>query len=172
MKTITVLSGVLLLFTVPAFAELSGGDIEKIRLLFKEEISAVETRLTEKINTSEEHLKEYVTQEIEKVNIRIEEMDKRLTGKIEEMDKRLTGKIEEMDKRLTGEIDSMDKRLDQMFTLVVVLITAVIAVVGVPMTIILFQLSRQDKKQRSQDEIIEALRQALEERNQGSIITP
>ena len=161
MKTITVLSGVLLLFTVSAFAELSGGDIEKIRLLFKEEISAVETRLTEKINTSQEHLKEYVTQEIGKVNIRIEEMDKRLTGK-----------IEEMDKRLTGEIDSMDKRLDQMFTLVVVLITAVIAVVGVPMTIILFQLSRQDKKQRSQDEIIEALRQALEERNQGSIITP
>lgn len=150
MKTITVLSGVLLLFTVSAFAELSSGDIEKIRLLFKEEISAVETRLTEKINTSEEHLKEYVTQEIEKVNIRIEEMDK----------------------RLTGEIDSMDKRLDQMFTLVVVLITAVIAVVGVPMTIILFQLSRQDRKQRSQDETIEALRQALEERNQGSIITP
>ena len=45
-------------------------------------------------------------------------------------------KIEEMDKRLTGEINNMDKRLDQMFTLVVVLITAV---VGVPMTIILFQ---------------------------------
>ena len=150
MKFIVILSGVLLLFTAPAFAELSGGDLEKIRLLLKEEVSAVETRLTEKINTSEEHLKEYVTQEIGKVNI----------------------KIEEMDKRLTGEIDSMDKRLDQMFTLVVVLITAVIAVVGVPMTIILFQLSRQDKKQRSQDETIEALRQALEERNQGSIITP
>ena len=45
--------------------------------------------------------------------------------------------------RLTGEISNMDKRLDQTFTLVVVLITAVIAVVGVPMTIILFQLSRQ-----------------------------
>lgn len=172
MKFIVILSGVLLLFIAPAFAELSRGDIEKIRLLFKEEvsavetrltkeISAVETRLTEKINTSEEHLKEYVAQEIGKVNI-----------KIEEMDKRLTGEIDGMDKRLTGAIDSMDKRLDQMFTLVVVLITAVIAVVGVPMTIILFQLSRQDKKQRSQDEIIEALRQALEERNQGSIITP
>lgn len=150
MKFIVILSGVLLLFTAPAFAELSSGDIEKIRLLFKEEVSAVETRLTERINTSEEHLKEYVTQEIGKVNI-----------KIEDMDKRLTGEIDGMDKRLTGEINNMDKRLDQMFTLVVVLITAVIAVVGVPMTIILFQLSRQDKKQRFQDETIEALRQAL-----------
>ena len=161
MKTITVLSGMLLLFTTSALAELSGTDLEKIRAILKEEVTGVETRLTEKITTSEKHLKEYVTQEIGKVNI-----------KIEEMDRRLTGEINNMDERLTGEINNMDERLDQMFTLVVVLITTVIAVIGVPMTIILFQLSRQDKKQRSQDETIEALRQELEERNQGSIITP
>lgn len=119
-----VLSGVLLLFTASAFAELSVEDFEKIRTLLREEISAVETRLTEKMTATETHLKGYITQEVEKVNI----------------------KIGEMDERLTGEISNMDKRLDQMFTLVVVLITAVIAVVGVPMTIILFQLSRQDKK--------------------------
>ena len=148
MKTIMILSAVLLLCTTSALAELSSEDLEKIRTLVKEEVSEVETRLTDRINLSEKHLKEYVTQEIGKVNIRIGEMDR----------------------RLTGEISNMDKRLDQTFTLVVVLITAVIAVVGVPMTIIL--LSRQDKKQRSQDEKIEALQQELAERNQGSIITP
>ena len=121
---------------------------------------------------SSKNLKEYVNQEIGKVNIKIEEMDKRLTGKIEEMDKQLIGKIEEMDKQLTGEIRIMDKRLDQIFALVVVLIPAVIAVVGVPMTIILLQLSKQDKKQRAQDEKIEALQQTLAEQNQGNIITP
>ena len=150
MKFIVILSGALLLFTTPTFAELTGEDIEKIRTLLQEEVSAVETRLMDRIDLSEKHLKEYVTQEIGKVNV----------------------KIEEMDKRLTGEINGMDKRLDQMFALVVVLITAVIAVVGVPMTIILFQLSGQDRKQRSQDEKIEALQQELAERNQGSIITP
>ena len=157
MKFIVILSGTLLLFTTPAFAELSGEDFEKIRVLIndgnsavKAEILTVEKRLIERIDTSEKHLKEYVTQEIGKVNL----------------------KIEEMDKRLTGEISNMDKRLDQTFTLVVVLITAVIAVVGVPMTIILFQLSRQDKQQRSQDEKIEALQQQLEEQSRGPIITP
>ena len=161
MKTIMILSAVLLLCTTSAFAELSSEDLEKIRTLLKEEVSEVETRLTDRIDRSEKHLKEYVTQEIGKLNV-----------KIEEMDKRLTGEIEGMDKRLTGEISNMDKRLDQTFTLVVVLITAVIAVVGVPMTIILFQLSRQDKKQRSQDEKIEALQQELAEQSQGNIITP
>ena len=150
MKTTTILSAVLLLCTTSAFAELSGEDLEKIRTLVKEEVSEVEARLTDKIDLSEKHLKEYVTLEIGKVNI----------------------KIGEMDRRLTGEISNMDKRLDQTFTLVVVLITAVIAVVGVPMTIILFQLSRQDKKQRSQDEKIEALQQELAEQSQGNIITP
>ena len=116
MKTIMILSTVLLLCTTSAFAELSSEDLNKIRTLVKEEVSEVEARLTDRINLSEKHLKEYVTQEIGKVNI----------------------KIEEMDRRLTGEIRNMDKRLDQTFTLVVVLITAVIAVVGVPMTIILF----------------------------------
>ena len=157
MKFILILSSALLLSTTSAFAELSA---EEFRAILREEISI-----------SEKNLKEYVNQEIGKVNIKIEEMDKRLTGRIEEMDKRLIGKIEEMDKRLTGEIRIMDKRLDQIFALVVVLITAVIAVVGVPMTIILLQLSKQDKKQRAQDEKIEALQQALAERNQGNIIT-
>ena len=101
MKFIVVLSGVLLLFPVSVFAELSVEDFEKIRAILKEEISEVETRLTEKINKSEKHLKEYVTQEVGKVDI----------------------KIDEMDKRLTGEINNMDKRLDQMFTLVVVPVT-------------------------------------------------
>ena len=161
MKAIMILSGALLLLTAPAFAELSAEDIEKIRVIIKAEVSASETRI-----------KEYISQEANTLNVKIDEMDKRLTGEIKGMDKRLTGEISNMDKRLTGEISNMDKRLDQTFTLVVVLITAVIAVVGVPMTIILFQLSTQDKKQRSQDEKIEALQQELAERNQGSIITP
>ena len=190
MKTIMILSAVLLFLTAPAFAELSSADLEKIRAIIKEEVAAVETRLTDRIERSEEHLKEYVTQEIGKVNIKIDEMDKRLTGRIDEMDKRLTGRIDEIDKRLTGKIDGGDKqvtgeisglkeRFNQLFVLVTVLLTAVIAIVGVPLTIVLFQLKRQaaeqkalQQVQRSQDEKIEALQQELAERNRGSIITP
>ena len=153
-----ILSGALLLLTPPAFAELSAEDIEKISVIIKTEVSASETRI-----------KEYISQEVNTLNVKIDEMDKRLTGEIKGMDKRLTGEISNMDKRLTGEISNMDKRLDQTFTLVVVLITAVIAVVGVPMTIILFQLSTEDKKQRSQDEKIEAYSKNWQSGTKGAL---
>ena len=78
MKLITVLSVMFLLFTVPAFSELTAADIEKIRSIVKEETAA-----------SEKRMKEYVSQEIAKVNIKIEEMDKRLTSEIRALDKRL-----------------------------------------------------------------------------------
>lgn len=157
MKTIMILSAVLLLLTVPAFAELSSADLEKIRTIIKEEVAAVETRLMDRIERSEEHLKDYVTQEIGKVNI----------------------KIDEMDKRLTGEIIGLKERFNQLFALVTVLLTAVIAIVGVPLAIVLFQLKRQAAEQkafqqiqRSQGEKIEALQQDLADRKQGTIITP
>ena len=78
MKLIVILSAALLLFTAPAFSELTVEDIEKIRSIVKEETTASETRV-----------KEYISQEIAKVNIKIEEMDKRLTGEIKTLDKRL-----------------------------------------------------------------------------------
>ena len=157
MKTIMILSVVLLLLTAPAFAELSSADLEKIRTIIKEEVAAVETRLMDRIERSEEHLKDYVTQEIGKVNI----------------------KIDEMDKRLTGEIGGLKERFNQLFVLVTVLLTAVIAIVGVPLTIVLFQLKRQAAEQKalqqvqhSQGEKIEGLQQDLADRKQGTIITP
>ena len=71
MKSIVILSAALLLFTAPAFSELTVEDIEKIRSIIKEETTASETRV-----------KEYISQEIAKVNIKIEEMDKRSNGEI------------------------------------------------------------------------------------------
>ena len=67
MKLSVILSVMFLLFTVPAFSELTVEDIEKIRSIVKEETAA-----------SEKRVKEYISQEIAKVNIKIEEMDKRL----------------------------------------------------------------------------------------------
>ena len=78
MKLVTTLIMGLLLSITPAFGELTPADIEKIRSIVKEEVTASETRM-----------KEHVSQEIEKVNIKISEMDKRLTGEIQGLDKRL-----------------------------------------------------------------------------------
>ena len=88
MKLILILSALLLLFTTPAFSELTVADLEKISSIvaesekrLKEEIASVkaevaasEKRLKEDIVESEKHLKEEISQEIAKVYVKIEEI--------------------------------------------------------------------------------------------------
>lgn len=77
MKLILTLITMLLLFTAPAFSQLSETDLSKIRLVVKEEVEKA-------IEASEKRMKEYVSQEISKeirpVNATIAEMDKRLNN--------------------------------------------------------------------------------------------
>ena len=71
MKLIMTLIVVLLLFTVPAFSELTPADIDKIRLIVKEEVESA-------VAASEARMKDHISNEIKTVNITIAEMDKRL----------------------------------------------------------------------------------------------
>ena len=55
----------------PAFGELTPQDLDKIRLIVKEEVAASETRLRSEIAASEKRMKEYV-------DIKFEGVDERL----------------------------------------------------------------------------------------------
>ena len=68
----------LLLLTTPAFSELTPADIDKIRLIVKEEVAASEARMRKDVETSETRVKDQISIEISKVNSTISEMDKRL----------------------------------------------------------------------------------------------
>ncbi len=111
---------ILLLFSLPAFGELSTADLEKLSTMFKE---------------SEARMKEYVTQEIAKVNIRIDEMDRRLTSEIRAVEKRL----DDTNKRF----DDVNNRLDNhQFFLPLALVGFIGVGIGVPQ--ILVALQRKD----------------------------
>lgn len=71
MKLILTLITMLLLFTAPAFSDITDTDINRIRLVVKEEVETA-------IEASEKRMKEYVSQKIDNVNTKISEMDKRL----------------------------------------------------------------------------------------------
>ena len=71
MKLIMTLITAFLLFTTPAFSELTEADIDKIRLIVKEEVEAA-------VAASETRMKHHISTEIKTVNITIAEMDKRL----------------------------------------------------------------------------------------------
>ena len=149
MKLILILSAVLLLFTVPAFSELTVEDLEKIRSIIKEEIDPVkeeiaksETRMKaeivavkEEVTKSEARMKEYV-------NVRISEMD---------------------------------KRLNNIFTVVLGLGTFIAVVIGVPQLVVAMQrkdIRAQDAKIEAQQKQIEALLQDMETRKQERIVKP
>ena len=73
MKTILTLS---ILFSVsialPVFGELTDADLNKIRLIVKEEVKS-------EITASEKRMKEYISQEIKTVNAKIDRQEKQLS---------------------------------------------------------------------------------------------
>ncbi len=142
MKLITVLIAMFLLFTVPAFSELTAEDIEKIRSIVKEETAA-----------SEKRMKEYVSQEIAKVNIKIEEMDKRLTSEIRALDKRLD-------------------HIFTLVIALVAFIAVVIGIPQIIVAMQRKDIRVQDEKIEAQQRQIEALQQEIEKRKQEHIVRP
>ena len=137
MKLILCLSALLLLFTTPAFSELTVDDLEEIQDIVEKEVKE-----------SEQRLKEDISHEIAKVYIKIEAMDRRLTGEIKALDSRLTGEIKALDSRQTSNFETLGKRLDHIFMLVLALVAFIAVVVGVPQIIV----AMQRKDIRSQDE--------------------
>lgn len=142
MKLITVLIVMFLLFTVPAFSELTAEDIEKIRSIVKEETAASENRM-----------KEYVSHEIAKVNIKIEEMDKRLTSEIRALDKRLD-------------------HIFTLVIALVAFIAVVIGIPQIIVAMQRKDIRAQDEKIEAQQRHIEALQQEIKKRKQEHIVRP
>ncbi len=160
MKLILILSAGLLLFTVPAFSELTVEDLEKIRSIVKEEIDPVK----EEIAKSETRMKA----EIVAVKEEGAKSETRLKEEIVVSEKR-------MKEYINVKISEMDKRLNNIFTVALGLGTFIAAVVGIPQLVVAMQRKdqrAQDEKIEAQQKQIEALQQAIETRNQERIVRP
>ncbi len=72
MKTILLFSLLLCAIAMPAIGALSDADLNKIRLIVKEEVKS-------EITASEKRVKEYISQEIKTVNAKIEGNDEQLS---------------------------------------------------------------------------------------------
>ena len=160
MKLIVILSVLLLLFTIPAFSELTVADLEKISSIvaesekrLKEEIASVKAEVV----ASEKRLKEDIV-----------ESEKRLKAEIVAVKEEAAKSEVRLKEYINVRISEMDKRLNQIFILVMGLVAFIGVVVGVPQIIVAMQrkdISAQDKK-------IEALQQEIETRNQERIVRP
>ena len=120
MKTILALLILICAIALPAFGELTDADLDKIRLIVKEEvkteITAVRQELKAEIASSEKRIKDYID-----------------------------AKIEGVDKRLEG----VDKRLSTYNWVIVVLMPLIVAAIGIPTAIIAWRGGRDRSHRKS-----------------------
>ena len=140
MKLMMILSTALLLFAAPVFSQLLPADIDKIRLIVKEEVEQAVTASETRMNKS------------------IEASETRMNKSIEASETRIKDQVSLEISKVNGTIAEMDKRLNYIFTFVIALIALIAVVIGAPQILVFLQR----KDQRAQDEKIEAQQKQIE----------
>ena len=134
---------------VPAIAELTSQDLDKIRLIIKEEIKA-------EIESSEKRMKEYIDVKIESVNKQFGGVDTQFGS--------VNKQFEGVDKQFAG----IDKQITHVTYLTYGLIALIAAAIGIPQII----MAWRSGKDREQERINQELRQEIEALKQQRIISP
>ena len=146
MKTILVLSTLFWAIALPALGELTDADLDKIRLIVKEE---VKTEITA------------VRQEIIAVRQEITAVRQELKAEIASSEKRVKEYI-------NIRIDSVEKRLSTYNWVIYVLMPLIVATIGIPTAIIAWRSG----KDRSLERQVETLTQEIETLKQQRIVNP
>ena len=146
MKTILVLSILFWAIALPALGELTDADLDKIRLIVKEE---VKTEITG------------VKTEIAGVKTEIAGVKQELKAEIASSEKRVKEYI-------NIRVDSVEKRLSTYNWVIYVLMPLIVATIGVPTAIIAWRSG----KDRSLERQVETLRQEIETLKQQRIVNP
>ena len=141
----------------PTFGELTSQDLDKIRLIVKEEVSEVETRLRAEIAESEKRLRAEIT-----------ESEKRLRAEIAKSESNMKDYVDTKFEGVNAKFESVDKRLALVVGFVSALIILIVVTVGIPQIIIAWR----GKNEREQDKKIEELSREIEALKQRHIVSP
>ncbi|MXV75463.1 hypothetical protein F4Z99_14485 [Candidatus Poribacteria bacterium] len=108
---------------------------------------------------------ELSVEDLEKIRQIVTEAEVRLEKRITETEVRLEKRITETEVRFTERFTEQSKRLDFQGTLIITLIGALIAFVGVPLALIAYQQNRRTRQEdtiKAQAIEIQALREKIE----------
>ena len=160
MKTLIFLLILFCIIASPAFAALTDADLDKIRLIVKEEVK-------KEIESSEARMKIYIDTKIEAVNTKIEAVNTKIEAvntKVDGVEKRLTTRIDAVNSR----IDSVEKQMTFLLNVIYGLIALIIVAIGIPQVIIGWR-SRRDS---SLENRVEILTQEIEALKRQHIVKP
>ena len=134
----------------PARAALTDADLDKIRLIVKEEVKT-------EIESSEKRMKMYIDTRIDALNT-----------KIDGVEKRLDEKIDGIEARLGTRIDGVEEQITLLTNVFYGLIALIVAAIAIPQSI----LAWQNRRNRSLEKRIEMLTQEIEILKQQHILRP
>ena len=161
MKTLIFFAILFCMIVSPARAALTDADLNKIRLIVKEEVKT-------EINASEKRMKTYIDTKIDAVNTRIDGVEKSLGARIDGVEKSLGTRIDAVEARLGARIDSVEERITLLTNVFYGLIALIVAAIAIPQSI----LAWQNRGNRSLEKRIEALTQEVEALKRQQILRP
>ena len=150
----------LLLFyatALPALGELTPQDLDKIRLIVKDELKSEITGVEQELKTEIAAVKQELKAEIATFKQELKTEIAAVNTKVEGLDVRLQ-KVEQDISWVRGKLDSLDKHVNWLMGLIVVAI-------GIPQLIIAWR----SRKDRAQEKRIEELAQEIETLKQQQI---
>ena len=156
---ITLMLSAMLCFTAPVFSALTPEDMETLRTLIREETLKI-------VKPDVEVSKKLTSEDIETLRALIRE-DTRAIVKAE-----VVASENRIKEYVNIKIQGLDERLDFMGAVVIALVAALIAVVGVPLALRLKRERAEERAQRTQDEKLETLWQEREARRQERSVNP
>ena len=159
MKNLILIFIGILVFTTPAFPELSDSDLQRIREIVKVEVVSSEQRLRTEIAESEQRLRAEMTAAIRASEERTKVY---VDAKISEINSQVNSQFAQVNNR----IDEVDKRINFAFTVLGWLFALVIAALGIPQLIIAFRQRGQERLQTSVEELYAVHSEVLAELKQ------
>ena len=134
MKNLVIV--ICLLFTPSAFAELTPADVQTISNIVEKAVSASEKRTREYIDLKLEGLESRFTGKITTLENRLTTLENRLTT--------LEGKIAD----LPGRIEGVDRNMNLLVILVTALIALIVLAIGIPQLILVSRQRNQNEMQK------------------------
>ena len=146
MKTILVLSILFWAIALPALGELTDADLDKIRLIVKEEVKT----------------------EIAGVKTEITGVKTEIAGVKQELKAEIASSEKRVKEYINIRVDSVEKRLSTYNWVIYVLMPLIVATIGIPTAI----MAWRSGKDRSLERQVETLAQEIETLKQQRIVNP
>ncbi len=151
MKTVIVLSILFWAIALPALGELTDADLDKIRLIVKEEVKQEITPVRQEIAGVKQELKT----EIAGVK---QELKTEIAGVKQELKAEITGSEKRVKDYIDAKIEGVDKRFATYNWVIYILMPLIVAAIGIPTAIIAWRIGKDHSLERQ----VETLTQEIE----------